>query len=307
MSWVAVAVAGGAIVGGALQANAAKKAAAGQTQASQAAIDEQRRQFDVARSDLAPYREAGGAAVMRLRDLLGISAPATAASPRRSMEDIVTELRNSGRYTIHPNKQYDNEAQAILDLAGVTPGAQPAYDEWALNSEARRMYEAQPPEQAAAAGTQGMSPEEIMRMDPGYQFRLNEGNKAITNLASAGGRLNSGATLKALTRFGQDYASNEYGNIYNRLAGLAGTGQNATTTSAGLGANFAGNVGGLMTGAANARGAAGIGAANAYGGALNTIGNYYSQQATLDKLLANNGGSYSYGGFNSTPNYGYTP
>lgn len=146
------------------------------------------------------------------------------------------------------------------------------------------------------SGTQ-LTPEQVMQMDPGYQFRLVEGTKAIGNLAGARGMTNSGATLKALTRFGQDYASNEYGNIYNRLAGIAGTGQQAGTTLGGLGAQNAGTIGQYMTGAANARGAAGIGAANAYGGALNTIGNYYSQNQMLDKILKNRSGTGLYGGY----------
>lgn len=151
-------------------------------------------------------------------------------------------------------------------------------------------------------GTSGKSltPEQIMAMDPGYQFRLGEGNKAISNLAGSRGMTNSGATLKALTRFGQDYASNEYGNIYNRLAGVAGTGQQAGTTIGGFGAQNANTIGGYMTGAANARGAAGIGAANAYGGALSNIGNYYSQNQMLDKILKERTGTSGvrlYGGY----------
>ena len=146
------------------------------------------------------------------------------------------------------------------------------------------------------SGTQ-MSPEQVMAMDPGYQFRLDEGEKAIGRGAAARGMNRSGATLKALTRFGQDYASNEFGNIWNRLAGISGTGQTTGTNLGQFGAQSAGNIGGLMTGAANARGAAGIGTANAWGNAASTIGNWYSQNAMLDKIL-NRGG---YGGMSSTP------
>ena len=55
--------------------------------------------------------------------------------------------------------------------------------------------------------------------DPGFQFRLNEGLKAIQRSASAKGTLLGGDTMKALERYGQDYASNEYGNAYNRTRG----------------------------------------------------------------------------------------
>ena len=138
-----------------------------------------------------------------------------------------------------------------------------------------------------------LTPEQVMAMDPGYQFRLGEGEQAIDRAASARGLNKSGATLKALTRFGQDYASGEYGNIYNRLAGAASGGQQAATNVGQLGAGNAQNIGSLLTGAANARGAAGIGAANAWGGALSNIGNWYNQNQTLDKILNSQGG---YGG-----------
>jgi hypothetical protein len=53
--------------------------------------------------------------------------------------------------------------------------------------------------------------------DPGYQFRMDEGLKAIDRSAAARGSLNSGATLKALTNYGQNLASSEYNNAYNRF------------------------------------------------------------------------------------------
>jgi hypothetical protein len=52
--------------------------------------------------------------------------------------------------------------------------------------------------------------------DPGYAFRLQQGEQAIERGASAAGGANSGGTLKAIARYGQDYASNEYANVYNR-------------------------------------------------------------------------------------------
>ncbi len=56
--------------------------------------------------------------------------------------------------------------------------------------------------------------------DPGYQARMAMGQQAMERAASAGGGAFSGGTLAALTRYGQDYASNEYQNVYNRaLAG----------------------------------------------------------------------------------------
>jgi hypothetical protein len=53
--------------------------------------------------------------------------------------------------------------------------------------------------------------------DPGYQFRMEEGLKAVNRGAAAGGGRGGGATMKALARFGQGLASEEYGNAYNRF------------------------------------------------------------------------------------------
>lgn len=52
--------------------------------------------------------------------------------------------------------------------------------------------------------------------DPGYDFRMQEGQNAIESSAAARGGQLSGATLKALAKYGQDYASNEYQNAYGR-------------------------------------------------------------------------------------------
>ena len=101
-----------------------------------------------------------------------------------------------------------------------------------------------------------------MQMDPGYQFRLNEGNKAINNAASARGNAMGGGTMKALSRYGQDYASNEYGNAFNRQNQIANYGYNASNSLA----NFAGGFGNAQANGAiemgNARAANQIGQAN---------------------------------------------
>lgn len=135
------------------------------------------------------------------------------------------------------------------------------------------------------------------QQDPGYSFRLSEGIKALNNQAAARGGLLSGAQLKAAQQYGQDYASNEYQNAYNRynnnqttqfnrLASMAGLGQNANSATQQAGQNYANNTGNiLMTNAANQGNAAlmaGQARASAYGGwgqvagnSMNSLGNYY--------------------------------
>ncbi len=69
-------------------------------------------------------------------------------------------------------------------------------------------------------GAGGFTAEDMYK-DPGYQFGLSEGTKARETSASARGMQLSGATQKALTRFGTDYASTKYNEAFNRRqAGL---------------------------------------------------------------------------------------
>lgn len=67
---------------------------------------------------------------------------------------------------------------------------------------------------------------------PGYQFRLQEGQKAVERAAAAAGGFGSGSNLKDLTRFGQGVASQEYGDYISRLYGLQQVGAQATSQSA---------------------------------------------------------------------------
>ena len=89
------------------------------------------------------------------------------------------------------------------------------------------------------------APMNFLQMDPGYGFRLGEGLKALERSAAARGGLMSGATGKALTRYGQDLASQEYGNAYNRLASLANVGPQAAGVMSNLGQTYATNVGNI--------------------------------------------------------------
>lgn len=70
--------------------------------------------------------------------------------------------------------------------------------------------------------------------DPGYQFRLDQGNKAINNSAASKGNLLSGATMKAIGTYSQGLASQEFQNAFSRWNELATKGQQAANTISGL-------------------------------------------------------------------------
>ena len=142
-----------------------------------------------------------------------------------------------------------------------------------------------------------------MYKDPGYAFRLNEGIKALDRSAAARGGLLSGNQLRGVTQFGQDYATNEYQNAFNRyqaeraarlnplqsLAGQAQSTANTLTNAAGsLGSGEAaalmagGNAAAAgLIGAGNARASGYMGTANAITGAIGQGVNYYGGQQAI--------------------------
>jgi hypothetical protein len=161
--------------------------------------------------------------------------------------------------------------------------------------------------------------------DPGYAFRLSEGQKALDRSAAARGGLISGGAMKAAQRFGQEMGSQEYQNAYNRaltgynadvareatgynrLAALAGYGQTATGQIGAAGQNMASNVGNLMTSGAAANAAGQVGAANAMTGGLSTYLNYNQGQNLVNALRGTMPG-YSVAGNAAQmgPSYGYS-
>lgn len=90
-----------------------------------------------------------------------------------------------------------------------------------------------------AAGEQQSAFSEWQR-DPGYQWRMDEGIKARDRSAASKGMLLSGAQRKALDTWGQGLASEEYGNYFNRLAQMAGAGQNAVNQTGSIAASTLG-------------------------------------------------------------------
>ena len=135
----------------------------------------------------------------------------------------------------------------------------------------------------AAAADYGMLTrqfgEQDLQMDPGYGFRLREGEKALERMQAARGNLLSGGAIKAGQRFGQDLASQEYMNAFNRaqaqlgtrlgtLGSLYGAGQAAAQQVAGQAGEYGANVGNLMTQGGQARASGYLGQANALNQAL---------------------------------------
>ena len=158
------------------------------------------------------------------------------------------------------------------------------------------------------------------QQDPGYAFRLSEGQKTLDRQAAARGGLISGGALKAAQRYGQEMGSQEYTNAFNRyqiernarlnpLQSLAGFGQTSVNQLGQAGQNYATNVGNLMTSAGAAQAAGQVGAANAITGGLGTYLNYNQGNNLLNALQNQNlrnqygtGNVYTSTGGGSSPN-----
>jgi hypothetical protein len=175
----AAASAGSAIYG----ASQAGNAADAQVGATQDAIAEQRRQYDINRADLAPYRAVG--------------------------------------------------VNSLLDFATAT------------GSDYTK--------------------------SPGYDFRMSEGLKAINRGAASRGALNSGATDKALIRYSQGLAADDYNTWMNRKAAQAGIGQTATNAGVMAGNATAGNIGNALIQGGQARASGYANEYNALAGGANSL------------------------------------
>jgi hypothetical protein len=136
---------------------------------------------------------------------------------------------------------------------------------------------------------------EQFQADPGYAFRLKEGQQALERSAAARGGLISGSALKAATRYGQEMGSQEYTNAFNRyqaerearlrpLQSLTGMGQTTSQQLSNTGQQMASNISNNMGSAAAARASGYVGTANALTGGLNTYLNYTSAQDRTNAL-----------------------
>jgi hypothetical protein len=158
----------------------------------------------------------------------------------------------------------------------------------------------------------------LANQDPGYAFRMSEGMKALERSAAARGGLLSGATLKGTQRYGQDLASQEYQNAFNRYqtqrtntlnpyASLAGVAQSSANTLGQAAGQYGANASNIaMAGganAANAQLALGNIRGQQFSNAANALGQGYDfyKRGGFNNLFGSGGGSYS------GPSYGTNP
>lgn len=281
--------AGASIFGGLMGSDSAGDAANAQSQAAAASDATQRYQYDTTRADNAPFLQTGVAANNKLAQLMGLSAGGSKTSEQLRSELIGSftspGAASQGAWGVIGNPEADWPTMGYTGGTGT-----PTIDEAGLNSAIQARLAQQAQEQATAQSdpsfgslSRNFSTSDL-NADPvyqsGLQFGLDQGTQAINRQAAASGSMLSGATLKALTRFGNDYGStkaNESYNRfntnnnqqYNRLAGLSGAGQQATNQVGAAGMNMANNISQTQQGVGNANASSYIAQGNALQNGIN--------------------------------------
>lgn len=259
---------GAAAVGGAaIASSGAKKQANAIQQTTNDSNALQLQIFQQQRADQQPWMQAGQRALSQIERMLGIQAPAgtTPSAPDQgggsgvAPGNALTGINGDRRLIDNgfSDMRYDMDRTSPLEDGSGKGGP-------AVTTPAT------PPAQGPDFSS--------FYQSPGYQFRMQEGMNALTGNAATRGALQSGATQKALLKYGQNYASNEYGQYMNQLFNVAGLGQTSTGQNNALSSNYANNVSNNNMASAQARASSYGTQANAWGNALGTvagIGSYY--------------------------------
>lgn len=315
MSGIATAIVGGAVIGGIATSSAADKTASAQENGANRADATERYMYDTTRADNAPFLANGTAGNNLLAYRLGLGFNGA-----------------NGYDTSQANFDSSAYLAANPDVAQNWGGS--AYDHWIQygQNEGRTFTPTQTALQQAQAAKSDPSYGSLLRdftkddlnndvvYQSGLKFGLDQGTEALNRQAAASGQLLSGATLKELSKYANDYASTKAGDSYNRfnnnrqqtynmLAGISGTGQVASNQVAQAGTNAANNISQNQLAVGNARGASAIAGANAVTGGISQGWNTYQQSQLINKLgyqpNANGMGANPYGGYDAAANGGW--
>lgn len=313
---------GASLAGGLFGDDGASEAAAAQAQATKEANALHEKQYNQTRSDLAPYRNLGAGGTNLLAKYLGINMPSGAAAASEADRNAI-RARLLSQFTSGSGVSAPTDPTKSLALFGNIsgdvdgsagwegrftnpPAAASTVDEVGLNAaieaELAKMYPASDSSGSAEFGSllKNFTGQDLAS-EPGYQFGLNQGMRAVNNRLASGGKYFSGAALKGATQYANDYASTKFndafqrdaankGRIYNFLTGAVGTGQNAAAMTGQSGSNMVNQVGANLTNMGNAQGAASIASGNAWNGAIQNAVGGYQQNELMNKILAGNSG-----------------
>jgi hypothetical protein len=295
-------------------ASAAKKGSEAVAEGAGSSAQVQWDMYEKSRKDMAPWRRAGNLALTQYSDMLGL-APKVPEKPKRKSfitrkeeDDGGTDWKDplgqkagvdlkpthkiGGKYDkkIASNEVFDKygykRALAKYDMQVKDYNERYGLLTPLQEKELATASSTSPADQGRLeylrgikdAGPKKFNAESVLQNTPGYEWRMDQGEKTVQRgLASQRGIL-SGAAAKELTRYGQGFASQEFDGYMNKLAALSGLGQTATQQTAAIGQSTASNVGNAYMTAGAARNAGHEGVANSVNaGAGNMLFSQYSK------------------------------
>lgn len=299
MVYTGLGMAGASILGGMMQSSAIGSAADAQRATAQQATDTQWRMFLQQQQQMIPWLWRGNAAGNQLAYLMGLPGYGSLGTAMGGGRAAPPQMSQADKDLLAQNPQYlspENLARFTLLSQGQNApgGQQDMYGEATFN-----------PSMGTYGSLATPFSQTNWQADPGYAFRLAEGQKALERSASAKGMSLSGAQQKALTSYGQGMGSQEYmnsynryntdqSNLFNRLSGISGTGQQQSQALGTMGMNTAGNIGNIQTGLGNALGASALAQGNAWGGMANQLGSMWNNYNAWNQMGGGMGG-YGYG------------
>lgn len=249
---------GAAAIGSKANSKAIKQATQAQTDSTAQQIAYQREADSYARAALNPWMTRGNLAGDTIMAALGlggnasggvttpaVTSPYTGPNPAALTPPGGFDPALSGAYASNNPNQYRGDIGPMW--ATGDPVAQPA-----TTTTAAPAQPAQTPQQAAASAY------EIFKQSTGYQSRFSEGMRALSSNYFGGGVGQSGAAVKAALRFGQDYASREFGNWLGALGNQQGLGFAGASALAGVSQGNADRLGQISQNSADATGQAAI-------------------------------------------------
>lgn len=311
MSWAMVASAAASVIGGAMASSAASDAGDAASAATQAAAAQQMAMFKSMKNDLKPWVGVGNDALARLSVLTGLRKTAGTAGGAggKTWQNFFDEaLGKAPQVTSDAGGHWGTDPR-FGDVGASAPvwmpgGEMQGPDRGWATTEADKAFKAYQAEQSTAGATPDDGYGDLLKKfsladfeaDPGYLFRKEEGEKALTRGQLARGLHASTPGLKELMRFNQGLASQEYGAAWTRDAGekartfdylqaLSLGGQNAATQTGVSGINAGATSGALLAQAGQISAQAGLSGAGALSSGINAgVGNYMYQQR-FDKQM----------------------
>ena len=267
------------IAGGIMQSRSASKAADAQTAAANRQIDFQQGIYDDQKAMFAPWVSAGQNALGAYLYDMGLGAAPIIGGTAPEITTVTTggDAIPVGALGYGSGAGYMTQRGGPSGLQAMMPQkTTPQKTQYMVGDNAfATMEEAQAYANANPVGGTAYGGYEA---SPGYQWQLEQGQKAIDGSAAARGNVFSSGTLDRQQQMGQGLAAQDYGNHLARLMGVSSMGQNSVAQQATAAQNLGTGVSNALGSIGNAQAAGAIGKGNALSDMMGNLGGWYGYQ-----------------------------